>query len=362
MINNYIEREIRRKNRGVYFKKGKWIFHVVFLSLIAIITMVKPTEESLHKLNLEKGLASLCTLLPFVTFFYFYCLYLIPVCFKGNQRKKFWQLLIISLIVFPLLDLAIETAFRNYLPQLTAQKTKSWTALLFETYKEFLSNFTGFTSMLFIMELMEEIRTSKEINQNEHQLALTELNLLKTHMNPDFMVRSLDGIIQLSEEKRQEAPEAVIHFSDVLRYRLYRSINKLVPLSEELQQLGNLLRFQNTVPGQEQACSLETEGDTSTKYIIPLALINMAEALLTAFSRSQDWSLLFYILIEAEEIQVAIEMTYDGAPGAEAVFETIHHDLKRLLGTDVIFTAEQAQNAYSIRTCIPLRINSTALS
>ncbi len=186
----------------------------------------------------------------------------------------------------------------NYLPNLTVQKTKSWFRIIFETYRNFLSNFTGITSMLYIMELMEEIRTSKEITQNRSQLATTELNLLKTHMSPDFMIRSLDGIIHLSEDKSTVAPEAVIHFSDVLRYRLYRSLNKLVPLSEELQQLGNLFRFQNAVPGQEQTCTLETEGDTATKYIVPLVLINIAEPLLEAFSRQPGWSLLFYLLAE----------------------------------------------------------------
>lgn len=360
MINNYIERQIRRKNRGVYFKKGKWVFHVLFLILIAAVTVVKPYAQNIRAFNFGKSLATLCTLLPFVVFFYFYCLYLIPVCFKGNQRKKFWLLLIVCLAVFPLIDLAIEVCFKDYLPGLAAQKAKPFSRLIFETYKNFLSNFTGFTSMLYIMELMEEIRTSKEINQNENQLAVTELNLLKTHMSPDFMIRSLDGIIHLSEDKSRATPEAVIHFSDVLRYRLYRSANKLVPLYEELQQLGNLFRFQNAVPGQEQACSLETEGQPEDKFMIPLALINIAEPLLATFSREAGWSLLCYVLIEAEELQVAIEMTFEEGPDAAPVLETIHHDLKRLLATDVIFTAEKAQNAYSIRTCIPLRIKSTA--
>jgi two-component system LytT family sensor kinase len=359
MINNYIARQIRRKNRGVYFKKGKWLFHVFFLMLIGFITVVKPYGENIKALNLGKSLASLCTLLPFIAFFYFYCLYLIPVCFKGNQRKKFWLLLLLCLLVFPMVDVMIQAGFMNYLPSLSGQKSKSWFLIIFETYKNFLSNFTGFTSMLYIMELMEEIRTSKEISLNRSQLATAEINMLKTHMNPDFMIRSLDGIIHLSEDKSTETPEAVIYFSDVLRYRLYRSMNKLVPLSEELQQLGNLFRFQNAIPGQEQTCSLETEGDTATKYIIPLVLINIAEPLLEAFSRQPGWSVLFYLLVEEEEMQVAIEMTYDSDMVPDTVLETIQYDLKRLMGTDVIFTAEKAQNAYSIRTCIPLRINST---
>lgn len=359
MINNYIERQIRRKNRGVYFKKGKWAFHVFFLLLICITTAVKPYADNLKAIDWSRLLASLCTLLPFIIFFYFYCLYLIPVCFKGNKRKKFWVFLLGCLLVFPLIDVAIQAAFMNYLPELIAQKSKSWLQIIFETYKDFLSNFTGFTSMLYIMELMEEIRTSKEITQHRNQLETAELNLLKTHMSPDFMIRSLDGIVHLSEDKSTQAPDAVIHFSDVLRYRLYRSINKLVPLSEELQQLGNLFRFQNTLPGQEQTCSLETDGDTATKYIIPLVLMNIAEPLLEAFSRQPGWSLLFYLLIEEDEMQVAIEMTYDSDVDPEPVLQTIQRDLKRLMGTDVIFTSEQAQNAYSIRTCIPLRINST---
>jgi len=305
------------------------------------------------------GLAFLL-LIPFLCFFYFYCLYLIPVCFKGNKRKQFWLILSILLLTLPLLDALVQIAVQKAYPDLTPDIAAAKGNLLFHVYKSFITNFIGYTSMLYVMELLEEIRTSKEIAFNEHQLAATELHLVKTQINPDFMIRSLDGIIQLSQAKRAEAPEAVIHFSDVLRYRLYRSNKRWVPLQEELQQLERLFQFQNTVPGQESLATLEVEGTNDAGIIAPLTLINIAEPLMTTYLAGSDWSLLFYLLIEEHELQIAVELTAENDALVQTKFEAIKQDMLRLSGTALNFTQEKEQNNYSVRICLPLQTTLTA--
>lgn len=359
MINQYIEQQLNRKNRGVYFKKGKWLFHLVFTLFTCIVFAFSLNGDSDME-SVKTLLAAIITLLPFLCFFYFYCLYLIPVCFKRNKRQKFWILLLILLATVPLVELGIQYFFlKNYPHLVKGIPRESW-ALVLKTYKSFVSNFTGFTSMLFVMELLEEVRTSKEIYLNQKQLAATELNLVKTQINPDFMVRSLDSIIALSRDKQPETPEAVIHFSDVLRYRLYRSNKKWVPLNDELQQLTNLFRFQNVIPAQHDLVTLETEGTAAEKFIAPLSLINIAEPLLTTFVPEQEWSLLFYILIEEKELQIAIELTSLRDDLIQSKLQTIQEDMQRLSGADLNFTQEKDQNNYSLRICLPIYTNLTA--
>jgi two-component system LytT family sensor kinase len=360
MIHQYIERKLQQKNRGVYFKKGKWILHLVSLLVIWIAFTVKLSGNKLSG-NLSVPLsAGLLNMVPFVIFFYFYCLYLIPSCFKRNQYKKFWLILISLLLVFPLIDYCVKEMLLQAFPSIKGQDAKQGTAMsLFSSYKGFIGNFTGFTSMLYIMELLEEVRTSKEIHLNSNQLILTERNMVKTRMNPQFMIRSLDGITRLAETSSEEAPASVVTFSDVLRYRLYHSARKTILLEEELQYLDNLLRFQNTINGTEAACALDIEGDTTNKYLPPLSLINIAEPLLNTYDDTDEWSLLYYLLIEEDALQIAIELS-TGNESVDAELETIKNDLGRLFPTDLIFTVEKNQNAYSIRTCIPIQTDSIA--
>jgi hypothetical protein len=299
--------------------------------------------------------------MPFVIFFYIYCLYLIPYCFKRNQFKKFWILLLALLAAFPLIDYGLQIWALPSLPELAEKfaNRSTWHSIA-KVYIDFITSFVGFTSMLYFMEILEGINIHKETSQHKSQLTATELHRIKTQMNPDFMVRSLDGIIQLADQRDVHAPDSVIDFSDVLRYRLYRSKERLVPLDEEFSQLNNLFRLHNAIPGQVASCTLEIEGDSTLALVVPLSLINVVEPLLTTFEPDASWSLLMYMLIEEKEIQVAVELTTDQGNTVNMVTERIHKDLQQLLYTGLNFTVEKEHNTFSLRTCIPIFRNLTA--
>jgi hypothetical protein len=269
--------------------------------------------------------------------------------------------LLCSLAAFPIIDYGLQLWALPLLPKL-AEKLANQSAWLSITkaYANFITSFVGFTSMLYFMEILEGINIHKETDQHKSQLTATELHRIKTQMNPDFMVRSLDGIIQLADQQDVHAPGSVIDFSDVLRYRLYRSKEKLVPLEEELTQLNNLFRLHNAIPNQAASCTLETEGDIALALAVPLSLINIVEPLLTTFEPGANWSLLMYLLIEEKEIQVAVELTTDRGDAVNVVTERIQKDLQQLLYTDLNFTVEKEHNIFSLRTCIPIFRNLTA--
>lgn len=367
MINKYIDDTLDRKNRGVYFKKGKWLLH---LSTVLVLwaasygklevsfkdTMTTTTTVDVNK---ETIVLAILMSLPFLAFFYFYCLYLIPRCFKKNNYRKFWTWLILLLLIIPLLDYGIEKCMALRFADLAkAHEGKSHLKLLWKSYVSFIGNFVGFTSMLYLMELMEGIRTTKEIDQVSSMLLLTERNRVKTRMDPDFMMRSLDGIIQLAAEKNEDAPDSVIRFSDVLRYRLYRSAEKLVLVQEELQHLETLLEFQNTLFGHSNSCTLEVQGSYDAKRIQPLSLVNIAEALLNTYD-NEHWSLLLYLLFEEQELQMAVELVTGGYE-ASAIIRGIEENLRLVFGDKLIFATEKENDTFSIRICLPLHNNSNA--
>lgn len=360
-ISNYIERQLVRKSLGTYFRKGKWVLHVLFVIIFWFTYCLKYLGDISHWRPGGIALAG-SLILPFVIFFYGYCLYLIPFCFKRNRYRKFWLLLAAMLAVFPLIDhLCLHWAARG-LPGLRKKLDNDGTWLpLLKTYFNFTTSFFGFTAFLYFMELLEGIHTHKETDRNQVQLAATELHRIKTQMNPDFMIRSLEGIIQLEAQDSEWAPGSVIDFSDVLRYRLYRSKERLVTLKEELSQLANLCRLHNALPGQENTVTLETEGDDEASVLVPLSLINIAEPLLTTFREGKTWSLLLYLLIEEKEIQLAAELSTDDED-LDARLQSIGQDMERLLYSGLTFTVEKEQNTYSIRTCIPIFRNSTVSS
>ena len=357
MVNHYIDQALLRKNRGVYFKKGKWVLHVIVLVLTWLSVAYTDKNKKLIEASGAVGsLPMVSSIVLFAVFFYFYSLYLIPVCFKRGKYRKFWTLLIGLVILVPMADMGIQRLLLHFYPSFTHLGKQGFLAYATEVYGLFIGYFLSFTVLLYVMELVEGIRTSKEILQNSAALQDTERQLIKTRMDPDFVIRSLDGITRLAADKDVEAPDSVIRFSDILRYRLYRSAETSVPLDEELQQLGNLIRFHNSIHEASAFCTLEMEGEPDKKSLPPLSLINIAEPLLNLYTPGSGWSLLIYLLIEEQELQVAAELTTSN-PLLPDTVATIQSHLHSIFGSTVPFTLEKETEANSIRICLPIQNN-----
>lgn len=66
-----------------------------------------------------------------------------------------------------------------------------------------------------------------------HKHRETELNFLKNQINPHFLFNTLNNLYALTLKKSDEAPEAILKLSSVLRYVLYEADARLVPFEKE---------------------------------------------------------------------------------------------------------------------------------
>lgn len=359
-LTNYIDRQIINKNKGIYFKHYRWTMHVVLILMFSAVSVAECIDSSKDFTFSKVAKASL-TIIPFLIFFYYYCLYLLPYCFKLQRYKKFWIQLILLLLLFPAIDFYIQWNIKDSLPSLVKDFAgKGIFENVVKTYISFLSSFALLTAMLYFCELLEEISTVKETEQHNKEHYTAALNRIKTQINPVFMSASLDGIIDLAEAKDSRAAEAVIHFADILRYRLYKSKSKLVPVEQEITQLQNLFELQHSFPKQCSNCTLEMEGTIQAARMVPLTLITLVEPLLNQEQKDNNSSLLMYLLLEEEAIQVAIELNAIPSPLLDAQFDKIKKDLEQLTYEGINFTLDKDQNNYSLRTCIPIFKNSIA--
>ncbi|MGW8315608.1 MAG: sensor histidine kinase [Bacteroidales bacterium] len=72
----------------------------------------------------------------------------------------------------------------------------------------------------------------------------TELNLLKSQINPHFLFNSLNSIASLTMSNPAEARDMIIRLSDFLRYSLKHRENEFVPLKEELGRMKDYLAIE----------------------------------------------------------------------------------------------------------------------
>lgn len=104
-----------------------------------------------------------------------------------------------------------------------------------------------------------------------------ELKLLKAQLNPHFLFNTLNNLYGLSVVKSDKLPNLMLKLSDLLRYSLYDTKDKFVPLEKEIQYLENYISLERIRLEDQAMISLNKKGAISEKTIAPMLLIVFVE-------------------------------------------------------------------------------------
>ena len=114
----------------------------------------------------------------------------------------------------------------------------------------FVSNF-GFNTFLLAIPIF--IKTVKEAWSNQikdEQILAEKLNLelayLKNQINPHFLFNTLNSLYIQSKKNSGNVSEALLSFSELLRYQLYDCQKDQVNLDKEIEYLQNYLDLEKT--------------------------------------------------------------------------------------------------------------------
>ncbi len=114
----------------------------------------------------------------------------------------------------------------------------------------------------------------------------SELQFLKTQLNPHFLFNSLNAIYSLSIKKSPDTSEAIINLAELMRYMLYEANRDFVPLSKELIYIQNYIQLQRLRLSNSEEVSINIYGDEKDKMIPPLLFISFIE---NAFMYGTDY-------------------------------------------------------------------------
>jgi hypothetical protein len=153
----------------------------------------------------------------------------------------------------------------------------------------------GFFSSLFcfaVLALGTSIRVTegwyineKQKKEMENQKLGAELSLLKSQMNPHFFFNTLNSIYSLAIVKSDRTPEAVVKLSELMRYIIYDTEHRVVPLSKEVEYIANYIELQRLrLPGEVKVI-LKTDLGKADAVIEPLLLLPFVE---NAFKHGVD--------------------------------------------------------------------------
>jgi len=139
--------------------------------------------------------------------------------------------------------------------------------------------------VLFISSALKVARDSFARRQQEKE---AELKLLKAQLNPHFLFNTLNNLYGLSVIKSDSLPNLMLKLSDLLRYSLYDTKDKFVPLEKEITYLENYISLENIRLEDKTTIQFTKSGPIALKEIAPMMLIVFVENAFKHLSSMDD--------------------------------------------------------------------------
>lgn len=160
-------------------------------------------------------------------------------------RRRYWAFVLSNLVLilglnFQFFQLLMQ---RDNIPNRPPMTTEMWIGI-----------FSGFLMFLLFCAIMASIaigvrhiiRTRKIRQQLKDEKAKhveAELAWLKNQINPHFLFNTLNNISSLTQIDADAAQDAIAQLSDLLRYAMYETNKKMVPIQGELEFMHNYINL-----------------------------------------------------------------------------------------------------------------------
>jgi two-component system, LytTR family, sensor kinase len=276
------------------------IYHISFwFTLLCILTFweMQTSEGSFwHSFSNE-----VVNVLFYVFIYYINSEYLIPQYLAKNKLWSYLGLLIASaFILTPIKVFILFQKFSNFpIDQAHIQEHQPSYYLL-SLFTAGVSTIVKITS-----DWAKQTRVQQELETRTMQ---TELNFLKSQINPHFLFNTLNSLYALTLKKSDAAPEVVIKLSEMMRYMLYECNEPLVPLSKEVSYIRNYLDLEK-LRHKNMDIKFDVEGVMNDMNVAPLIFIAFIENAFKhgASNAIEPGFVQIHILIENNEVNMYVE-------------------------------------------------------
>lgn len=130
----------------------------------------------------------------------------------------------------------------------------------------------------YLYHILQRNNKLQEANlEAENNAKITELELLKTQLNPHFLFQCLSSIKAMVLTDKEMARDGIIKLSELLRYSLNYDKNSLVSVHEELTELNKFIGLEKLRLGTRLRFNMEVEELLFDQKIPTASLLNLLE-------------------------------------------------------------------------------------
>jgi hypothetical protein len=310
-----------------------WFFMMILLPIFFMFEFNSPLKKRISVLL--SSIALIVVVLPRLVTFGFIPITWLNIFIKANKIHVYFT-------VFVSITVAFWALFHRKIGSLSAS-----VGLVIFLIGVYFSNRAsienawaiGFTvlNIFLIVSLSNQMAHRNRLHQ-ESDLRSTrlELELLKKHIQPHFLLNSLNSIVAWLEEDPPTASKLVNALAEELRMLLAFSGKKVISLIEEIELCRAHLQVMSL--RQEKSYSLVVEGDIHNEKLPPLILHTLIENGLTHGYKGKD-SGIFKLGFHRKNENVTISIFNDG--------NNTHNNTEIKDGTGLRYVKSRMEEAFS---------------
>lgn len=211
--------------------------------------------------------------------------------------KKKYALFVVFLMLVVLLTILIEEYVleKIYFPDTRGQTFQGFFYVLLDVMPV-IAILSGYK---FAWDL---IRKQREVEELRASVEKSELNFLKSQINPHFLFNNLNNLYAYALEKSPKTPLIILELSSVLRYMLYDCREEYVSLETEIQQLQNFVKLNELqIEQRGKVTFIPPERSAKGYKVAPLILMNFVENAFKHSIGSQVDNIVIRIKLEIQE-------------------------------------------------------------
>ena len=259
-------------------RKDIWLF-VAQLAVWLIIMLALPLATFLSTQDFHSTKTSFRVVWgimhsPFV--FYFTNFYILgPFLFF---KRRFWLFVFCNLALILFMNFPFIYVFlaRDRIPEMPEMSPNMWIGFFSGVFMFLLLNCVIAAIAIGIRHFIRVRQIKQQLQDEKAKNTEAELAWLKSQINPHFLFNTLNNISSLTQINPDAAQDAIAQLSDLLRYAMYETNKKTVPIQGEVEFMRNYIAL------MELRCNEKTEVTTTfdvgqNMEIAPLLFISLIE-------------------------------------------------------------------------------------
>ncbi|MBR6964515.1 MAG: sensor histidine kinase [Prevotella sp.] len=291
-------------------KKDLWLF-LAQAAVWLLMMLVLPLATFISTRSWESTSTSLTMvwqLLRAPLVVYFANFYLLgPYLFF---RQRYWQFVVCNLLLILGMNYGFFYGYFLIKERVPAMDGRAWIGFFSGAFMFLLLNIIIAAVAIGIRHFIRIRRIRQQLQDEKAKNTEAELAWLKNQINPHFLFNTLNNISSLTQIDPDAAQDAIAQLSDLLRYAMYETNKKTVPVQGEVEFMRNYISLMKLRCNDKAVVNALFNIQNPQYPIAPLLFISLVEnAFKHGLSSSRPSSVDISLTQKDEQLQFSCDNT-----------------------------------------------------